>query len=65
MVGKPMTLTLDDINRLERAALVQLDKQISTTITIMPGQLMALCAQARLAPAFSPAPASTGEAESS
>ena len=58
-----LALTASDIDRLERAALTQIDKPISTPVTIMPGELLALCAAARAltAPTLVPLQASAPE----
>lgn len=51
------TLSSADIDRLERAALAQIGLPISTPIAVTPRDLLALCAQARMATA----PAVTAE----
>lgn len=44
-----ITLSKADLDRLERAALAQYEKPISTPIAVLPGELLALCTKARAA----------------
>ena len=42
-------MTAADIERLERLALAQTGKEISTPVAVTPGDLLKLCAMARKA----------------